>query len=302
MDAQSTRNCPKCGFEERAGSAECRRCGIVFAKYVPGRDLTPPHLRTVSRERGRAPGGAGSGRRRTLPINGGKWLVALVVIGAIAAYFYFDKPYEVVGATPAQAEKVLILMHGFGAPGDDLVPRAESLSNELPGVSFVVLEAPHHRGFVGRAWMIGGTRAATMEQVAESRARVIGTIEDLEADGVDASRIYLGGYSQGAQMALDIAMNEDTAREFAGLVLLSGGWPGWPEAPGPESLGSPQLAADARVLVTHGRSDGVVSFSSGESVADSIGRVASTQFVALDGAHRITSETETAIVEFLAAR
>jgi hypothetical protein len=34
-------HCPKCGFEQPAGSGECARCGIVFSKWHEGEELPP---------------------------------------------------------------------------------------------------------------------------------------------------------------------------------------------------------------------------------------------------------------------
>src|SRR5438552_18316161 len=53
---------------------------------------------------------------------------------------------------------VIVLLHGFGAPGDDLVPLAEVFAHGLPGVRWVFpaapLELPMGFGDARAWWMI----------------------------------------------------------------------------------------------------------------------------------------------------
>ena len=129
---------------------------------------------------------------------------------------------------------VVILLHGFGAPGTDLVPLADEIV--LPGARFVFPEAPHLLpveigGGVGRAWwhidvmkmqlaiMTGQTRDLTREVpegLAESRAQIEVMLAELD----DGSPRFIGGFSQGAMLATDVVLRSELS--FAGLVVMSG--------------------------------------------------------------------------------
>jgi len=131
---------------------------------------------------------------------------------------------------------VVVLLHGFGAPGDDLVPlwRALRVPRE---VRFVFPEAPlaPRELYGGRAWWaldliaLQAERARGMrsdrsrqepEGLAAAREHVIALLDGIEARfGVRGDRIVLGGFSQGAMVSCDVALRTD--RPLAGLALLS---------------------------------------------------------------------------------
>jgi phospholipase/carboxylesterase len=128
----------------------------------------------------------------------------------------------------------VVLMHGFGAPGDDLVALARII--DAPhGTRFVVPEAPNAiPGFgEGRAWwMLDMARIERLAQgetadlsrevpdgLAEARARVIAMLDAVD-ETLKPSKLVIGGFSQGAMLACDVALR--TERPLAALVMLSG--------------------------------------------------------------------------------
>src|SRR5262245_21345251 len=117
----------------------------------------------------------------------------------------------------------VVLLHGFGAPADDLVPLAEVL--HVPA-EFVFPPAPLDLGpqfFGGRAWWMldpdvfehpdRDRSNESPDGLADGRAQVVKLVESIEGP------LVLGGFSQGAMLACDVALH--TGRELAGLVLLS---------------------------------------------------------------------------------
>ncbi len=138
----------------------------------------------------------------------------------------------------------VVLMHGYGAPGDDLVGLADVLAVPV-GTTFLFPEAPSgltgaaalmSLGDEGRAWWqidIGRYQRAAMtgsleklvtdipEGLPEARASVTAMLDAYEREtSTPSARIVLGGFSQGSMLALDVALH--TERPLAGLVILSG--------------------------------------------------------------------------------
>lgn len=134
---------------------------------------------------------------------------------------------------------VVVLMHGFGAPGDDLVSLSKML--KLPReVRFVFPEAPlplpPSMGGFGRMWWpidlerleramaTGEPRDMRDEDppgMAEARGRIVALLGAIRTVfGVRSDEIVLGGFSQGSMLACDVLFR--TSQELAGLVILSG--------------------------------------------------------------------------------
>lgn len=130
----------------------------------------------------------------------------------------------------------VVLLHGWGAPGDDLVPLGHEIDAPT-GTRYVFPEAPLslQMGFGdSRGWWmldiekrqreIAAGRARDLSReipagLAEARAKVVAVLDELERR-LGAKQIVLGGFSQGAMLACDVALR--SGRPLAGLVLLSG--------------------------------------------------------------------------------
>jgi len=149
-------------------------------------------------------------------------------------------PAECVGGPNGNGEgsgPVVVLLHGFGAPGDDLVALWKMI--RVPDhVRFVFPAAPLalDGGLLGgRAWWMldmeriardmasgrGRDVNAVPEGLVEARACMIALLDDLERRwNIRSQEVFLGGFSQGAMLACDTVLHTD--RPFAGLILLSG--------------------------------------------------------------------------------
>ena len=129
-----------------------------------------------------------------------------------------------------------MLLHGFGAAGNDLVPLGRALSAPQ-GTRFVFPEAPLGLGReygAGRAWwminMEERMRRLALGQpdidcvpagLAEARAKVDMLLDEVERTlRPPPGKLVLGGFSQGAMLSLDVALR--SSRALAGLVLMSG--------------------------------------------------------------------------------
>ncbi len=133
---------------------------------------------------------------------------------------------------------LVILLHGFGAPGDDLVPLTEVMAVP-PGTRFLFPEGP-----LSLSFGYGDARAWWLVDMARLEAdRAAGRVRDLSNEvprglpparaaveefltllprllPVDFAKTVIGGFSQGAMLSCDTVMR--TSYPFAGLVQLSG--------------------------------------------------------------------------------
>jgi phospholipase/carboxylesterase len=191
----------------------------------------------------------------------------------------------------------VLLCHGFGAPGDDLVPLARALDAGA-GVRWFFPEAPLPLPWGGRAWWEidlvrlqvlasrGQRRALAGETppgLAAARSALEETLDELErAHGVRRDALLLGGFSQGAMLATEVAVHAD--RPFAGLVLLSGNLlceERWVEALG-------RSGRSIHALITHGRNDPLLPIEGAEALRDTlVAAGADVDWLAHDGQHEI---------------
>lgn len=197
---------------------------------------------------------------------------------------------------------MLVLMHGYGAPGDDLVPLARQLAVDS-SVRFCFPAAPHllELGMPaeasGRAWwqidmvelqravMLGDYETLTTrvpEGLTEARTALQGLLAALERDhGVTPERLVLGGFSQGAMLATDVTLHAERAP--AALVILSGSL-----IARNEWLPRMKARAGLRVLQSHGRADPVLSYELAEKLRDELTQAGlQVAFVAFNGGHGI---------------
>ncbi|EIN11067.1 Phospholipase/carboxylesterase [Punctularia strigosozonata HHB-11173 SS5] len=124
-----------------------------------------------------------------------------------------------------------ILVHGLGDSGNGLKPVAESISRNsaLSHIKWILPNAPVRRVTVNRgalmpAWFdifqFGSTTQEDEQGMQETAQSLNELISAEVANGVDPSRIVLGGFSQGGVMTLLAGLSNE--RKLGGLVVLSG--------------------------------------------------------------------------------
>jgi len=209
--------------------------------------------------------------------------------------------------TPSDATTTVVLLHGFGAPGDDLVSLAEVI--EAP-VRWVFPEAPLELGGLygdSRAWWLldlarleeelrrgvpRDRRTEIPDGLPAARTQVMRLLDQVAAR-YPAERLVLGGFSQGAMLALDVALHR--ASPPGGLILMSGtllAQSAW-EPRMPSLRGVP-------VLLSHGRADMLLPFGVAEALRDQL-RAAGAQVEWHDfiGGHEIPMVVLQAATRFL---
>ena len=128
--------------------------------------------------------------------------------------------------------------------------------------------------------------------LAEAREGMEGLLADIERE-LTPSAIVLGGFSQGAMLATDVALR--TSRRLAGLVQLSGTLIA-------EEEWLPLLPArkGLRVYQSHGVRDPVLPFSLAERLRDEMVTAAlDVTWQAFRGAHEIPQLVVDSLGDFL---
>jgi phospholipase/carboxylesterase len=171
-------------------------------------------------------------------------------------FFTLDGP----GFGPAaggRARSLVVLLHGLGADGHDLIQLAPHWAELLPSTAFVSPHAPFPCDMApyGRQWFSLQDRDPhRIRSGVAAAAPILDAFLDatLEAHRLDDSALALIGFSQGTMMSLHVAPRR--ARAIAGVVGFSGA------LVGAEDLAT-ELRSTPPVLLVHGDADQVVPFS-----------------------------------------
>jgi phospholipase/carboxylesterase len=156
-------------------------------------------------------------------------------------------------ASKAAPKQLVVLCHGLGADGHDLIDLAPSWSHALPDALFVSVDAPlsHDSGFGRQWWSIADRSPPSVEAGVRSAAGFLDAFIDAELArlGLPAEAYALMGFSQGAMTVLFTGLRRAAAPRailaFSGALIA------------PERLPA-ELANRAPVLLVHGQADEVV--------------------------------------------
>jgi phospholipase/carboxylesterase len=159
------------------------------------------------------------------------------------------------GGTPKQ---LVILLHGWGADGPNLIDLASMFAQALPDAQFVSPNAPFpcEANPYGYQWFsLMDRQPQHMLAGARHAADIFNAFADsqLKALGLDNSKLALVGFSQGTMTALQVAMRRTPA--IAALVGFSGA------LVGAETLAA-EIKARPPVCLIHGEHDDIVPYRS----------------------------------------
>jgi phospholipase/carboxylesterase len=190
---------------------------------------------------------------------------------------------------------VVVLLHGFGAPGEDLVGLWRVL-RAPPETRFVfpagLLSLASEGYGPGRAWwridmaaiQRGEPRLVTEvpKGLAEARTAVNALLDYIENEWkVPSGRVVLGGFSQGAMLSLDVALRRRST--LGGVVLMSGTLIAADEWR--TLLGAGPLPP---MFQSHGREDPLLPFAVAEALRDTLMKAgAEVTWVPFRGGHEI---------------
>ena len=150
-------------------------------------------------------------------------------------------------------KQIVLLLHGYGSSGDDLISLARQWQHLFPDALFLAPNAPD-RCRMGRGyqwWALDTFSPAAMAAGAASAAPAIDAFLDRKLDQykLTEANVALVGFSQGTMMALHAGLRRPSP--LAGILGYSGAL-----------TGAAALASEIRsrppVLLVHGSADQVV--------------------------------------------
>lgn len=159
----------------------------------------------------------------------------------------------------------MIWLHGLGAEGNDFTPILPALHPQITQyVRFIFPDAPVmpvtiNNGYPMRAWFDishPNLEAKTDQEGIERSVAQLNNLIDFEVEkGILRENIFLGGFSQGAVIALSTALK--TQQPLAGAIALSG------YLPDAADLINHAKLTDLPIFIAHGTQDYVVPFPLG---------------------------------------
>ncbi len=180
--------------------------------------------------------------------------------------------------TPPQA--AVILCHGFGASGEDLVSLANEFiagDSRLAEAIYVFPTAPLELDpmYDSRAWwMIDIERLQQLMEMGETREMrhtsppdlpacrqmIFQIIDALKSEySLASNQIVIGGFSQGAMLSTDVALHYPES--LGGLIIWSGGLiceSDW--------VAAAHRHSPLKIVQTHGRIDPILSIAGAEDL------------------------------------
>jgi phospholipase/carboxylesterase len=212
-------------------------------------------------------------------------------------------------------DTAVVLLHGWGAASDDLLPLADELV--IRGSRLFVPEGPLPEVGGGRAWWhLDETRPAHAwddqlpaghqpnPEVTAARRLVLALVDRMRAR-LQPRRLALAGFSQGGMLALDVALAArpperppvDRVAVMSGVLLAD-------SLPALHAWDTDEQRAGAPrppVLISHGRQDEVLRFGGGERAGQVLaGRGFPVTWLPFTGGHEIPTPVMEALRSFLA--
>jgi phospholipase/carboxylesterase len=150
-------------------------------------------------------------------------------------------------------KQIVVLLHGFGSSGSDMIALAPTWQQALPDALFLAPHAPQRSGMGGgyQWWGLTELSPQALARGAREAAPAVDSFIDrkLAQYGLTDADLAIVGFSQGTMMALHVGLRRQT--QVAAIVGYSGLLTGVAEL-------RHELASRPPVLLVHGSQDPVV--------------------------------------------
>jgi phospholipase/carboxylesterase len=186
---------------------------------------------------------------------------------------------------------LLVLLHGYGADEKDLLPMVVRLD---PQLAIASPRAPVRIREGSYSWLNGNSEA----DLDEARRTVLECIDQtVTAANADAGRVYVAGFSQGAMLALAIALTEP--QKIAGAAVLSGRL-----AAAIRNRHAPlDLLRGFPILVTHGTEDRQIPIRSARDIRQTLKPLSiDLEYHEFEIGHSISDQTVSVLDRWLRQR
>tara|TARA_B100000212_G_scaffold339758_1_gene318861 strand:- start:42 stop:656 length:615 start_codon:yes stop_codon:yes gene_type:complete len=169
----------------------------------------------------------------------------------------YELHHEYVSIGSQNSSHRIILLHGWGANADDLLPLGKVIiNNSLHKFELISIQAPDIRfNDNGRQWY--SLFPPNWNEASIAADNLLNTLQKLDKTHIPLKKSILLGFSQGAAMALDSGLRLDI-----GLVISCSGYahPNW--AP----------LKNIPVLLSHGLQDDVVPSSASKDILEKLNK------------------------------
>lgn len=128
------------------------------------------------------------------------------------------------GVPLADADAAMILVHGRGATAESILELADYLPH--PGMAYLAPQAANHTWY---PYSFLAPMAQNQPGLDSGLQVLADLVAEVEAAGIPAERIVIGGFSQGACLSSEFVARH--ARRYGGLLVFSGGVIGPPDTP-----------------------------------------------------------------------
>ena len=187
----------------------------------------------------------------------------------------YDINHEFVSISSQTAKFRIVLIHGWGADADDLLPLGkEIIEKSKVDFEIISLRAPGlHPNNTGRQWY--SLYPPDWNEAENEVNKLILSLKKMDTDKIPLKKTILLGFSQGGAMAIDVGCQLDI-----GLIVSCSGYP------------HPNWKPDENcppILISHGSMDEVVPLSASKSIYKIIQSVSQNicELIIFDGYHQI---------------
>jgi len=171
-------------------------------------------------------------------------------------------------ANGGPADRLVVLVHGYGSDGNDLIALGRHWQQLLPSAAFVAPNGPERcdgnpAGYQWFGLSAAGPDEAAMARGAQTAAPLLNDFidDELAKHSLDGSRLAFVGFSQGTMMSLHVGVRRTPGPAcilgYSGALIL------------PEQVGN--TPSRPPVMLIHGDADDLVPVGAMHAAAGALG-------------------------------